>query len=243
MISIVLYSVGLFGAKMTFLCQYYRGLSVPSLRPIFLGATVLVGLWGISQVCLGIFGCNPISAAWDSTIKGTCISLETGFYVTSAGNIVTDIIILLIPIFVLSRLRLVLAQKLVLIGIFSLGFFTVAISVLRLAYLRLRADPTWENVPGVCWTIGELCSGIVCACLPTLRPLVSGYFPALSADDGRYRNADNVEAGPGAAGFDDRRGKETLTSTDSSNREFAEEWEAKRDEASSSEKAQREIRT
>ena len=43
---------------------------------------------------------------------------------------------------------------------------------MRLFFLRqgtLATDPTWDNVAVSNWTIIELNSGIVCACLPAMR--------------------------------------------------------------------------
>jgi hypothetical protein len=57
---------------------------------------------------------------------------------------------------------------------------TCAISVVRIRFLKLTEDFTWDNVESAGWSIGELCSGITCACLPTFRPLLSRYFPGLS---------------------------------------------------------------
>ena len=58
----------------------------------------------------------------------------------------------------------------------------MAISVVRIKYLNLFEDVTWQNAAAGCWSVGELASGVTCACLPTLRPLVSGYFPQLNSD-------------------------------------------------------------
>lgn len=38
-------------------------------------------------------------------------------------------------------------------------------------------DPTWDNVPVSYWTVVELNCGIICACLSTLRPLISKLVP------------------------------------------------------------------
>lgn len=47
-------------------------------------------------------------------------------------------------------------------------------------YLQQGGDQTYENIGGSSWSITELCSGVLCACLPTLRPLVSKCIPSLS---------------------------------------------------------------
>ena len=54
---------------------------------------------------------------------------------------------------------------------------TCAISLIRLGYLKQGTDFTWDNVPTSGWSVSELCSGIICACLPTLRPLMSKIKP------------------------------------------------------------------
>jgi hypothetical protein len=45
---------------------------------------------------------------------------------------------------------------------------------------------TWENTAASIWSLCELCSGIVCSCLPCLRPLASQWFPALSTRSGVF---------------------------------------------------------
>jgi len=62
---------------------------------------------------------------------------------------------------------------------------TVVISIIRIRYLRLFDDFPWENVAPSLWSIGELSSAITCSCLPTLRPFLARYFPALSTTVGR----------------------------------------------------------
>jgi hypothetical protein len=56
---------------------------------------------------------------------------------------------------------------------------TSAISVIRLQVFGSKppADFTFDHVTITSWSIGELGCGIVCVCLPTLRPLVSKHLP------------------------------------------------------------------
>ncbi|KAH8904453.1 hypothetical protein BR93DRAFT_946751 [Coniochaeta sp. PMI_546] len=200
-VSIVLYCAGLFTIKMTFLFQYYRVFGVQNLRKIFIAAIVVVGAWGISQVLIGIFICTPIRGFWDATVRAKCIPNYPQFYINAAGNIITDIAVLVMPFPLLKRLNLPKQQKLLLFGIFGLGFFTVAISVLRIKYLKLFEDFTWQNVETSAWSIGELCSGITCACLPTLRPFLKAHFPTLGTQltDGYQDYGNDVETAATAA--------------------------------------------
>lgn len=43
---------------------------------------------------------------------------------------------------------------------------------------------TWDNVGAACWSIGEVCSGITCVCLPTLRPCITRCLPGLRTQRG-----------------------------------------------------------
>ena len=61
---------------------------------------------------------------------------------------------------------------------------TCAISILRIQFLGMSKDFTFDGVVIVSWSIGELGCGIVCACLPTLLPLVSKYLPSRPNQDG-----------------------------------------------------------
>ena len=48
---------------------------------------------------------------------------------------------------------------------------TCAISVIRITFLDIVDDDTYNNVGAAGWSVGELCCGIICCSLGTLRPL------------------------------------------------------------------------
>lgn len=57
---------------------------------------------------------------------------------------------------------------------------TVAISCIRLRFVAHSIDPTWTNIEGSSWSLAELSCALICACLPTLKPVLSRCIPALS---------------------------------------------------------------
>lgn len=83
---------------------------------------------------------------------------------------------------------------------------TVIISIIRIRYLELFEDFPWKNVDSAVWSVGELTSAITYACLPTLRPLVTHYFPGLLSSVGRsnrgYTNASASAGTEGAAALE-----------------------------------------
>lgn len=180
------------------------------MRQVVIYALVFVAMWSISQLLIVIFTCTPIEAFWlgtkDQGGVGTCMPNLPFWYINAAGNIVTDVMIFIIPLPALGGLNLRKQQKLALIGVFCLGFFvsnlllsslssdhnrwllthnppsqTCAISIIRIQYLKLSEDTTWDNVDSSCWSVSELASGIICSCLPTLRPLLSQIMPSMGS--------------------------------------------------------------
>ena len=64
--------------------------------------------------------------------------------------------------------------------VFALGGFTCIISILRLQSLLVflhNSDISWHNPLAAIWSSLEVNIGILCSCLPTLKAMVSRYFP------------------------------------------------------------------
>jgi hypothetical protein len=58
------------------------------------------------------------------------------------------------------------------------------VSILRLQSLVAisnSSDPTYDNPPAATWSSVETNIGIICSCLPCLRPLVTRYMPGVFA--------------------------------------------------------------
>lgn len=51
-----------------------------------------------------------------------------------------------------------------------------SISIVRFKFIVFPDDFTFNNAEAAIWSIAELCAGIICACLPALRPL---FFQAI----------------------------------------------------------------
>ncbi|RYP88500.1 hypothetical protein DL769_000267 [Monosporascus sp. CRB-8-3] len=197
-LSIVFYNATLTSVKLTFLLQYYRVFDVHKVRRAIIVALVIVGCWCISQLLIVIFTCSPIEKFWIPSLPGTCIPNLPFWYINAAGNLATDVAIFLLPLPALGSLNLRKPQKIFLIGIFSLGFFTCAISAIRTQYLRLSEDFSWENVGAASWSVGEISSALTCVCLPTLRPLFTRVVPGMSSrhsgerpDEGYWKQSDD----------------------------------------------------
>jgi hypothetical protein len=106
------------------------------------------------------------------------------YYANASLNIVTDLLVALLPIKVILGLKLPKKQKIALLIILTLGWFVCVVSILRLHALIILAqhpdDPTWYSTSTAYWSAVEVNLAIVCASTPALKPLVVRIIPAFS---------------------------------------------------------------
>lgn len=95
-------------------------------------------------------------------------------------NLVTDIAIFILPIPVILRLNMSIGSRIGLVILFSMGFFICLTTALRMATLPLSLktkDPTYESAPANLWSFIEAATGVICACLISLRKSIGGLWP------------------------------------------------------------------
>ncbi|KAL8707958.1 MAG: hypothetical protein Q9220_007101 [cf. Caloplaca sp. 1 TL-2023] len=94
---------------------------------------------------------------------------------TNTVNFVLDLIVLVLPMPYIKKLQVRQSQKMVVFGMFALGGFIVAVSIILLVVCykldNTSADITWTISPIVLWAGTEINLGVVTACLPSLRPI------------------------------------------------------------------------
>ncbi|KAL7619458.1 hypothetical protein AAE478_009997 [Parahypoxylon ruwenzoriense] len=173
----ITYATTLMLIKFSLFFQYYRLIQdIPHYRLFYIAVMALVAGWVIAQEFILIFSCTPIPNYWDRRYGGTCLDSNLLGWMNSVGNIVTDIIILLLPIPVVWRLNLKRGRKWAVLGIFALGFFTCVISICRLVfYAKLSADFSYDLVSVAAWGEAESASGLICSSLIAMGPLIHRY--------------------------------------------------------------------
>ncbi|OJJ48464.1 hypothetical protein ASPZODRAFT_130497 [Penicilliopsis zonata CBS 506.65] len=179
-ITIPFYNAALVSAKASILMQYFRVFPTKRMRVICWIMLTFVALFGLWAVLSAFLNCIPVAKFWNPTIPGYCLDKEALWFSNAGLHITTDLIILAIPIPALLSLDLPRRQKMALFGIFALGGFVCITSVIRLLALKKisgSTDPTYDNVGAAIWSAIECNTGIICACLPTLRPLISHFLP------------------------------------------------------------------
>lgn len=120
----VAYAWNLCWSKLSVLLLYYRIFYVDF--SYFKKAAYVVGgfvlVWGLVATFMFLFHCIPISKAWDPSISGHCTPTIALWVANATSTLVTDIVILVLPIPQVWALRLRRVEKLAVTFIFALGF-------------------------------------------------------------------------------------------------------------------------
>jgi hypothetical protein len=107
--------------KVAIILLYLRIFISRNFRAAAFVVLFIVASWTIAAVGATIGQCVPIRGAWDKTADATCINSDVFWVAYAVGNIITDIMVLALPIPSILYLKLNVRDKVLLCGIFLLG--------------------------------------------------------------------------------------------------------------------------
>jgi len=130
--------------------------------------------------------CIPISSYWMSLADHhDCVPEGPPLLVQSTLNVVTDFMIYALPIPSLFSLSLPWTQRISLVVLFSVGGVIVVASSFRAYWVHYTVyetyDATWHGYKIWIWTAVETNVGVICGCIPALKPL---FFPNRARNHG-----------------------------------------------------------
>ncbi|CAJ2500227.1 Uu.00g030800.m01.CDS01 [Anthostomella pinea] len=124
--------------------------------------------------------CRPVTFLWDrvgTVAHGTCwsptVQQDYGYF-QGAFSAFSDLVLALFPITILWNLQLPFRSKLVIGFLMSLGVVATVAAAVKTVELNNLAtmDFTWDAVELVYWFLAENWIIIICACVPTIKPLI-----------------------------------------------------------------------
>lgn len=118
----IFYIICIATVKLSILLFYRRIFPVRAARIVIYGVLGVIFVWTITALNIVIFQCRPVRYFWDrASIPGMCMDEISAIIGISIPNIVTDFILLFIPLPLVWRLRIPRTQKLAVTGAFLLG--------------------------------------------------------------------------------------------------------------------------
>ncbi|GAB7344455.1 hypothetical protein MBLNU457_2296t1 [Dothideomycetes sp. NU457] len=182
--SFWIYNITLTTIKLSILAQYKRIFVTDWFQKVVRVMIGVICLYGLTTFFDCVFICTPVSFYWTQTGNGHCINQWAMFYANAVLNILTDLMIIILPMPVLKSLQVRKRHKIPLMAIFAIGGFVCIISALRLWLLyeaQHNTDLTDMNVRPVTWSSLEANLAIITSSLPTLKPLLLRVFPRLGS--------------------------------------------------------------
>ncbi|RAL08513.1 uncharacterized protein BO97DRAFT_473011 [Aspergillus homomorphus CBS 101889] len=167
---------------------YFQGVNPPKLAIIYLYlhiftskrtrmlcyvvAAILVGNW-LGTTVAGFLACRPLSYFW--THQGQCFNINAFFRWSGLANIITDCIMLVLPMPMVWQLQASLRLKSGIMLTFLLGSVGLFSSIFRFYEFfvtNAEVDETWSGTTFVIWCVIEAGVYQIAACFPSYRPLV-----------------------------------------------------------------------
>ncbi|KAL5398759.1 hypothetical protein PMIN06_009006 [Paraphaeosphaeria minitans] len=139
-----------------------------------IGGILITG--SIVNTIVSLAACEPFEANFNPTLIGAkCIDKEAFYVWTSVPNIVTDVVMLALPLPIVWSLHNTKRIKVALTFTFLVGSLGLVASILRFHTFFVTnsfTDGTYDAVELIIWTVAEPGIYLISACLLTYRPLL-----------------------------------------------------------------------
>lgn len=115
------YCAAIFCTKLSILCLYHRIFPQRWFRNASLGVAAFMTAWYFTATFGSIFQCVPLASQWDPTVSGHCVNYGSSARVMGIVNIITDFVLLGLPMPLVWRIQTSITKKWQLTVTFMLG--------------------------------------------------------------------------------------------------------------------------
>lgn len=119
----IMYNTGLTLVKLCVLLFYARVFrTVRSYRISFWIVGFMIVAWCIAIDFVAVFACIPVQRGWDLSVAGHCLDRQANFVGAAIPNILTDFILLVLPMPMIWHIQTTIRRKVALVGVFAAGY-------------------------------------------------------------------------------------------------------------------------
>ncbi|TGO32447.1 hypothetical protein BHYA_0316g00020 [Botrytis hyacinthi] len=179
----MLYGVGLGLIKCSITIMLIRIFAVPKFRLAGYFVLAMCISWTVMTILIAFLICRPLGYNWNlQPTAGHCGNTTSAYTAVGIVDIITDMMILLLPQPMIWRLRMPTANKIALAALMCFGLFTVAMSVARVVtILNTDFSDFTYNLYNYIWPVIEFGVAIFVCCGPLLRPILTPIIGALAS--------------------------------------------------------------
>ncbi|GAM90031.1 hypothetical protein ANO11243_080710 [Dothideomycetidae sp. 11243] len=162
---------------------------------VMLGIVLATSVAG-TLVCLT--ECIPLNKLWNPSVPGTCVNLSAFYRYIGMPNIVSDVVMLLLPLRSIWKLNMPLRDKTGVLLTLLTGSLGLIVAVIRQVLFfteDIREDGTWTSVRFSTWAFIEPGCYLITANLICLRPL-NRYIAARCRGPANDDNSGSRNLGP-----------------------------------------------
>ncbi|KAL2797151.1 hypothetical protein BJX66DRAFT_298293 [Aspergillus keveii] len=145
-----------------------------------ISAMAFIGAFTISMTLALTLKCRPARASWDKSITDAkCWSSQTNFAVLLTQGIimfVLDVFILALPVWPILRLQMRLRKRLLILGLFAIGFVACIAALVRfstLVYAKDETNFTYSAATSLIWMEVEFNLALMSGSLSSLPKLLT----------------------------------------------------------------------
>lgn len=140
------------------------------------GIVVLAFLWGVISLIVGGFQCSS-HPGW-KIVGERCDNFLLSWRVVTAFDVLIEVFIFAIPVWVIWDLHSNIKKKLTVIAVFAFRLPVIAAAILQIHYLSYAiesGDPLLHGVSAFICRNVELHWGLISATIPTLKPFMAAF--------------------------------------------------------------------
>ena len=111
--------------KISTLLLYARIFPGQTFKYVLWATGLFVSTYSTALIIILLLQCRPLSKVWDNNVNGKCIEADIVWMVMGSLNVLTDLVLLALPLPSLWRLQMPRRTKVQVAGIFSIGSLSV----------------------------------------------------------------------------------------------------------------------
>jgi len=195
------YAVCVCITNLSILAFYWRIFSVDATFRLL--AMLLVGLqilWFIPTFLVEALLCAPVHSFWTdpAAIPTKCVYYSTFWIVTMSSETLLDAMILGLSVMWVAKLKLSWQKKFMVSSIFLLGGFVIITNIVRITKSFEPGNQLIDLMLDIFWLDIHVGTSIICACLPTYRPIITKGISSISGSFQKYYGS-SFKTGSGAS--------------------------------------------